>query len=176
MICPSLTLYILSSLSRMSFSFFVFYHPVSVTHNSGCRALIHDHSHVWLLPLSHWPYILVYSSLHILSIWASFSLYSLLFFYSYLLFSVDILLFYRSSSTTQCLKITIFTFQTFCRMFLSLFCMSPVSPFFSYSFLSLSCFMLFFASFFPLLYSSLLLNIWLWAHWHDTTVAGAEGV
>lgn len=54
-------------------------------------------------------------------------------------------------------------------LYLSFFsCMLPVFPILF--FLCLVFFMFFLCLFSPLIYSSLLLNIWLWVHWHDTTV------
>lgn len=141
------------------FSFFVLCHPVSVTHHSSCHALICDHSHISLLPLSHCLYILVYLPSHILSILASFScsfIHTL------------------SCQYASFLKKSLFSLFRLSVLYMFVFLLSHVASFLTpfLFFLCLAVFsdVFFFASFSLLLYSSLLLNIWLRVHRHDTTV------
>ena len=132
-------------------SFFVCYHPVSVAPHCGCHTLICHQSHVSLLPpLPRCLYIVVYLSFHVLH----FGLFSL----------------YRDFPeryTRQHTKFSTFWASCFIHVCLLLYVTNSCSVhtwscFISYVFLCLL--------FRPLLSSSLLLNIWLWARWHDTTV------
>lgn len=111
------SLHLSSSSSLMShFSIFVFYYPVSVTLHSGCHALIRDRSHTSLLPLSHCLCILVYSSFHILSIWASFSsLLTLVHLFMPSSFRKHLSVFLKTLSVISD------TFQAFCFIYVSLF-------------------------------------------------------
>ena len=133
----------------------------SVTLHFGRLALICDLFHIKPLPPSHSLYILVYFFLsHVLSIVASYSLDSR----SHPSWSLR-------HSTAYKIFFCFFSFKhAFFFPYLSLLLSHATSfqtPFFSFSvLLYFSCLLLLP----PLFSSSLLINIWIWVHWHDTTV------